>query len=65
MSAKDEKLTTETEMMMVRWAMCVSLLEHRRNYVGGSNGETDWDGREMGNDKKFHACEKKQLKRKH
>ena len=31
MSVKDEKRTTITEMTMVRWAMGVGLLEHRRN----------------------------------
>ena len=31
MSVKDEKRMATTEMMMVRWAMGVSLLEHRRN----------------------------------
>ena len=31
MSVKDEKRTATTEMRMVRWAMGVSLLEHRRN----------------------------------
>ena len=29
--SKDEKLMTTTEMRIVRWAMGVSLLEHRRN----------------------------------
>ena len=31
MSVKDEKRMATTEMRMVRWAMWVSLLEHRRN----------------------------------
>ena len=31
MSVKDKKLMATTEMRMVRWAMGVSLLEHRRN----------------------------------
>ena len=31
MSVKDEKRMATTEMMMVRWAMGVSLLEHWRN----------------------------------
>ena len=31
MSVKDEKRMATTEMGMVRWAMGVSLLEHRRN----------------------------------
>ena len=31
MSVKDEKRMTTTEMRLVRWAMGVSLLEHRRN----------------------------------
>ena len=31
MSVKDEKRMATTEMRMVRWAMRVSLLEHRRN----------------------------------
>ena len=31
MSVKDEKRMTTTEMRMARWAMGVSLLEHRRN----------------------------------
>ena len=31
MSVKDERRTATTEMTMVRWAMGVGLLEHRRN----------------------------------
>ena len=31
MSVKDERRTATTEIRMVRWAMGVSLLEHRRN----------------------------------
>ena len=31
MSIKDEKRMATTEMRMVRWAMGMSLLEHRRN----------------------------------
>ena len=31
MSVKDEKRMATTQMIMVRWAMVVSLLEHRRN----------------------------------
>ena len=31
MSLKDEKRRVTSEMRMVRWAMAVSLLEHRRN----------------------------------
>ena len=31
MSVKDEKRMATTDMRMVRWAMGVSLLEHRRN----------------------------------
>ena len=31
MSVKDEKCMATTDMRMVRWAMGVSLLEHRRN----------------------------------
>ena len=31
MSVKDERRTATTEMRMVRWAMGMSLLEHRRN----------------------------------
>ena len=31
MSVKDEKRRVTSEMRMVRWAMAVSLSEHRRN----------------------------------
>ena len=31
MSVKDERRTATTEVTMVRWAMGVGLLEHRRN----------------------------------
>ena len=33
MSVKDEKRRATTEMRMVRWAISVSLLEHRRNEI--------------------------------
>ena len=33
MSVKDEKRRATTEMRVVRWAMGVSLLEHRRNEI--------------------------------
>ena len=43
MSVKDEKLMATIEMIMVRWAMGVSLLERRRNkdVFWGSNGGID------------------------
>ena len=46
MSVKAEKRTATTEMRMVRWAMGVSLLEHRRNeeILGEAKVEPIWEG---------------------
>ena len=49
MSVKDEKRMATTEMIMVRWAVGVGLLEHRRNediIIGRSKGGSDSDGYE-------------------